>query len=324
MPDAYNPILRNGPNERQVIQSFGGFSHFDDSEYELALHPIVAVTSEDDLAELHPYRDAADRVYVDLPEYLGERATRFTEEINETLAEYGTREEFFRSNSDSIQFPMISGFADRPVEYGIHVSIQLSLEDDYSRIAHRIMVASKTNGLSDNQKQTLKELVEKARPEKDVILFDVVDVELGEESKVEDDLKYLAELFEDFETGILNAFNAIQGQPDNHSPRFADRFGCTSFGDFAIDRRYPSGGGRPESVNLPHYYPNHATVEIFPGEDYANAGEDLLEWEDWDIDHCDFCTDIATLVERGAGENYSRWKRNRMGHYIESVLRGTI
>lgn len=324
MPDAYNPVLRNGENERQVIQSFGGFNHFDDSEHDLALHPIVAVTSEEDLGELHAYRDAGNRVYVDLPEYLGDKATKFTEDINETIDEHGSRESFFRSNSDEIQFPMISGFPDRPVEYGIHISIQSALEDEYSQIAHRLMVASRTNGLSDGQKETLKELVETIRPQRDVVMFDVVDIELGEDNKVEDDLKYLAGLFEDFETGVLNAFNAMQGQPDNHSPGLADRFGCTSFGDFAIDRRYPSGGGRPESVTLPHYHPNHATAELFPGEDYAAAGEKLLEWEDWDTDHCDFCTDIATLVELGAGQNFSRWKRNRMGHYIESVLRGTI
>lgn len=324
MPDAYNPVLRNGANERQVIQSFGGFSHFDDSEYDLALHPIVAVTSEEELAELAAYRDAGDRVYVDLPEYLGDKATKFTEDINETIADNGTRESFFRSNSDKIQIPMISGFPDRPVEYGIHISIQLALESEYPRIAHRLMVASRTEGLTNSQKETLKKLVETARPEKDVIMFDVVDVELGEDSKVQDDLGHLAALFEDFETGILNVFNAMQGQPDNHSPRFADSFGCTSFGDFAIDRRYPSGGGRPKSVTLPHYHPNHSTAKLFPGDDYADAGEDLLEWEEWNTDHCDFCTDIATLVELGAGENFSRWKRDRMGHYIESVLLGTI
>lgn len=325
MPDAYTPVLRDGPNERQVIQSFGGFSRFDfdESEYALELHPIVAIETDEDLAALPTYQDAGQRVYVDLPEYLGNRSTKYTEGINKTLGQYGSREEFFRANSDKISFPMISGLVDQPVEYGIHISIQRGLEATYPRIAHRLMIRSQSNGLSETQQSTLKELKEILRPD-DLVMFDVVDVELGEDSKVEEDLRSLARLFEDHKTGVLNVFNAMQGQTDNLSPGLADNLGCEFFGDFAIDRRYPSGGGRPESVNLPHYHPNNQVARLFPGEDYADAGADLMEWKEWRTDHCNFCTDIATLVEQDEGERYSRWKRNRMGHYIETVLRGDI
>lgn len=325
MTTAYSPILRSGRNEQQVIQSFGGFAHFEGSDRAFDLHPIYVVFEEDDLAQLPIYEDAGDRVYVDLPEYLGDKATRHTDTINETLNRFGSRESFFRENSDRIEFPLISGFPDHPVEYGIHVSIHQSLRDDYSRIGHRLMVTSQADGFSERQRAVLEDLRDIARPDSDVIMFDVMDVSLGEGTSVEEELEYLVDMFADFETGVLNAFDPLQDQPENLTPEFAERLGCSSFGDFAIDRRYPpDGGGRPNTINLPHYYPNHQRVEIFEGADYADAGANLMEWDAWDTHHCDFCTDIATMVEQGIGQDLSRGKRNRMGHYIESVLRGAI
>jgi len=325
MPATYSPILRNGRNERQVIQSFGGFRHFDDSEYSVSLSPIVEVESEEDLDDLPVYQDAGEQVYVDLPEYLGEKSTKLTEGINETLKKYGSREEFLRSNSRRIDFPIISGFPDTPVQYGIHTSLHRALEDTYLRVAHRLMVVSRKSGLSKKQKEELRRLAEVARPSKDVVMLDIVDIELSEGSKVKDDVEYLANLFREFDTGILNAFNALDGQTENFSPGLADEFGCELFGDFAIDRRYPpAGGGRPKSVNLTHYHPAEARAEIFPGGDYADAGRDLLRWSEWRADHCDYCREIASLVEQEKGEDFNRWKRTRMGHYIESVVRGGV
>lgn len=321
MPAAYSPIVRNGRNERQVIQSFGGFSHFTDTSSERQLRPIVEVESDEDLEALPLYQDAGDRVYVDFPVAHQERATKLTEGVNETLSHYGSREEFFRANSDKIEFPVVSGTPDSPVEYGIHISVHRGIEDDFDGVAHRLMVRSLKTGLSEDQKATLRDLAETTRPSSDVMMFDVVDTELGVESKVEDDIRFLSGLFSEYETVVLNWFDPLQGQTENLTPSIAERYDCDSFGDYAIDHRFPpDGGGRPKSVKLRHYHPQWREVAVFRGEDYADAGKDLLDWEEWDRDHCNDCRKIASLVEQGEGSDFNQWKRLRMGHYIRSVI----
>lgn len=325
MVDAYSPILRSGRNEQQVIQWFGGFSHFEELDRALELHPILAVFEADDLALLPVFQDGGDRVYIDLPAYLGEKSTRFTDTVNRTIGTFGDRESFFEEFADRIPFPMISGFPDSPIGYEHHVAIHRALEDVYPRIAHRLMVTSRSDGFSGRQRQQLQRLREVARPGDDVFMFDVVDIKMGADPPVEAELAHLSEVFANFETGVLNAFDALQGQPENLTPGLADRFDCSTFGDFAIDRRYPSrGGGRPSSITLTHYHPNHRRVEYFGGEHYADAAATMLEWEAWETEHCDFCADIAAMVEQGIDQDLGRGKRNRMGHYIESVLRGAI
>lgn len=325
MPKAYTPVLRPGRNERQVIQSFGGLSQFTDSDSSLSLRPLVEVASDDDLDRLAPFRDAGKEVYVDLPEYLTQRSTKYTVDINETVEEYGSREEFFRSNSSDIAVPTVSTFAERPVEYGIHKSMHLALEETFPRIAHRLMVRITSGGLTDDQQATLDEVADIARQGSDVILFDVVDVGYEEGGDLDDDLRFLTETFEGYETGVLNVFDAFEDQPENITPGLADRFGCESFGDFAIDKRYPpDGGGQPPVVYLRHYHPNHGQVETFEGSDYGEAASELVGWADYEAGHCEYCRQAASAVEQGQPGNASFWKRIRMGHYIESTLHDQI
>lgn len=328
MVQAYTPILRNGGNERQVIQRFGGFSNFQtpDIPHELELHPIVGVTTPSDLADLGTYEDAGEQVYVDFPVYLGNRSTKFAEEIGSTLENFGTRTDFYKEHSEKIHTPIISGFPGQiapPIDYSHHQEEQQELQDGFPRIGHRVMLRSRKDGLTHDQEEALRALEEVARPRSDLILFDVVDKEIGEDGPIQSTLCFVTDLFSEFDVGILNAFDAMEGQTENHSPTFARQFSCRFFGDFAIDRRYPSsGGGKPSSVTLPHYHPGHQTVKEANGEDFAQAGEDLIEWNEWDSDHCYYCQDIESMVQQGIGRDYSRWKRARQGHYIQTILRG--
>lgn len=325
MPDAYIPILRPGRNERNVIQTFGGLSQFSTHDRNLDLRPLVEVATDDHLEQLAPYRDAGQEVYIDLPGYWSRRSTKFTDAINRTLRNYGSREEFFRSNRSQIDVPVVSTFADRPVQYGVHESMHLALEDSFPRIVHRVMLRSQWGSLTTDQRSTLQDVSERARPGNDLFLFDVVDVGYQENENLDTDLDFLTTTFESQETAVLNVFDALDGQPENVTPRLAERFGCEAFGDFAIDKRYPKeSGGPPPRTYLRHYYPNYGRVEEFEGSDYEEAARNLVSWADYDGEHCEWCRRAASAVEHDDIGNPSKWKRIRMGHYIESALQYQI
>lgn len=323
MPNSYIPIVRPGPNEKEVIRNFGGLSRFGDSDHLHALRPIVEVGSDSDLQNLAPFREAASDIFVELPEYLTEQTTAYTKPVNTTLEKYGSREEFYRANSNKIDIPVISGYSESPVEYGIHKSLHLGLEGTFPSIVHRIMLRATECGLSEEQRSMLLELDEIARPESDIILIDVIDVGYQEGGHLYRDIQWLTEIFHEFERGILNVFDPYEGQPENVTPRVADQLNCESFGDFAVDRRYPpAGGGRPPVVYLKHYHPDHGHIEEFEGTNYEEAASELLGWAEYEASHCEFCRRAVRAVEQNKARNPSLWKQIRMGHYIESALQG--
>lgn len=325
MPETYTPILRPGINERQVIQSFGGLAEFIDSDRDLNLKPLVEVGSEADLDYLEPFQDAGKEVFVDLPQYMTNYSTDLTDTINRTITEYGSREEFFRASSSEIRVPAVSTFADPPVQYGIHKSMHLALEVPFNRIAHRLIVRARKDGFTDEQKSDLKEIADLARPEADVILFDVYDVGYQEGGVVDENLSFLADTFRGFETGVLNVFDAMEDQNVNYTPILAERLGSEIFGDFAINKRFPpKNGGPPPVVYLRHYHPNNGEVEEFEGENYAEAANQLVGWADYEAGHCEYCREAANAVLQNEIGNPSKWKRIRMGHYIESALKNQI
>lgn len=325
MPEVYNPILRPDGNEREVIQTFGGLSRFSDTDQNLSLRPVVEVAGDEHLSHLTPFRDAGETVYVDLPEYWTRRSTKYTKAIKDTLENHGSREEFFRANEAKIDVPVVSTFAKRPVEFGIHKSIQLALEDTYPKIAHRLMIRRRKNGFSDHQEKTLKELSEMARASSDVFFFDVVDNGYTPEGGLDDNLEFLSNTFVDFSCGVFNVFNALQGHFENITPKLSDSYSFESFGDFAIDYRYPTEGGGPTpTAYLRHYYPHHGRVREFEGKGLSEAAEGLVDWDDYESDHCEWCRRAASAVEHDNIGNASKWKRIRMGHYIESALQDQI
>jgi len=325
MPNTYTPVLRPRSNERQVIRSFGGLAEYIDAGRDLNLKPLIEVESDTDLSNLDPFRDAGDVVLVDLPQYQTQYSTRLSEPINQTIEQYGSREEFFRANSAEIAIPTVSSLADPPVEYGIHKSIQLALEDTFDRIAHRLLLRTRKGGFDDGQKSDIRELADLARTESDVVLFDVVDVGYQQEGILKEDLSFLADTFQRYETGVLNVFDPMEDQNVNHTPNLADDLDCKIFGDFAIDKRFPpKNGGPPPAVHLRHYYPNHGEVKKFEGEDYEEAANQLVGWADYKADHCEYCREANNAVKEEEYGNPSKWKRIRMGHYIESALKNQI
>lgn len=317
MPDTYNPVIRNNPNERQVIRHLGGLSQFTENpQYLLSFEPIIEIGSVDDLEQLEPFEAVSSRVYIDLPEYQTRRDRNFGNQIENTISNFGNRVQFFLQNSKKITNPVISGRLGPPVDYDLHRHSHEGLQDIYDSIAHRLMVR-KGDSLSSEQRTSLVELANSLRPT-DPVFFDVVDT--GFDDDLMNDLEFLAETFSESQRAVLNVFDAFDGEVKNSTPEIADNLGISGFGDFAINVRFPGGGGQGETVTIRHYYPNHAQVEEFEGASYADASNELTDWEVWETDHCDYCRDAARLTT----DDPNTWKRIRTGHYIISVLRGEI
>jgi hypothetical protein len=250
---------------------------------------------------------------VDLPIYLTERANAYDEPVSELVEEYGSSTNFLHKEADRIPIPVISGSIDPP-DYAAYLPAYRTLEEEYDRIALRLMLTDFGIELTDDQKDSLEELAEELR-DRDIVLFDLVDNGVRDELKT--DLRYLANLFENNLTGVLNAFDAYNGHPENQSPHLAEEFEASAFGDFGINQRFkPDGGGAPANVKHRHYHPNHSTVEFFEGNDYIEAQEELTSWSEWNRSHCDGCRRAG----RTSNNDPNTWKQIKMTHYFSSVL----
>ena len=312
-PDTYILVLKNRPNEREVFKQFGGLANFGSDQSDLALESLLEVTGDDDLDDLRVFKSAADEVLVDIPVYQASRDNDFGNQIEETFAAYGDQIGFYLANSDRIDVPVVSGNNERTVEYGTHITRQQDLIEAFPTVAHRLIVGRKP--LTDHQKRQLRRLASELRPS-DRVLFDVIDKGYDEE-RIVPNIRFLAETFDSQNRAVLNLLNAFSDNRENLSPQVAAELGLSGFGDFAINIRYPSGGGPTGSVRIRHYNGGSAYVEEFEGSDYTEAAEELTDWDEWQTDHCNYCRE-ASRLNRGSA---SKWKRIRMGHYIKSVLR---
>lgn len=311
--NTYIPILRNRSNEQEVIQQFGGLRNFSEQSDPIDLYPLVEISNADDLHNLDVFYDAGEEVLLELPVYQSTRNTNFGNAIQETLETYGDQVGFYLSHTDRVTNPVISGRGERNISYEVHPEAQKLLFKSFPTVTHRLFV--RTKPFDVEQRASLEKLSEVIRPA-DRVLFDVLDT--GYNEKLQSNLEYLANRFEQQECAILNLLNAFKNESNNLTPKVAGELGIRGFGDFGINVRYPGGGGRGQKVTIRHYHPSHGYVAEFEGTDYESASEALTLWEDWKLDHCDFCRRASNM----STANPSAWKRIRTGHYITSMLRG--
>lgn len=324
MANTYVPILRNKQNERAVIQKFGGLNHFTTRHHDRVLKPLIEVQSRNDLKDLDPFLDAGAGVFVDLPIYLKEQRTKMGPEITKTINQHGGRENFYRKHEFRVQTPVISGTVAPPVEYGIHISHHMALEDTFPSLAHRLMVRTTSDAFGEDQLSKLERLASIARNDSDKIFFDVVDTVHDPQSEpFRRRIQTLTEIFSEFDKGLFNVINVFDKQINNFTPSVAEELDFEAIGDFGLNNRYPRGGGPTPTKILRHYHPQRGVVREFRGDDYSEASEELLEWDEWDPTHCEFCRTAQRAAEGQQHNTPSKWKRIRMGHYIESVLEGS-
>lgn len=317
MLSQYTPIVRNGRTERRTFQKFSTSSLTGPWSPEIPMAPLYEVQSADDLSEQDVFATAGEFLMIDLPQYLTEEPSKYREQVQETIEDYGSAEQFYIDEASRIDVPVVSGGID-PVDYSEYSRRYAVIEDQFSRVGLRLFFKNLGTGLTDLRRDALEELAETIADE-DIVIFDIIDN--GVTDTLRRDLEYLGELFGDRQQIVCNVFNALNGNTENRTPKIADHIGADGFGDFGIRRRFnQDGGGGAGKSYIRHYHPNHATVEVFEGDGYQDAADDLTDWDDWDRGHCSACN----RAERTNNADAGTWAEIRMNHYISSITAGEI
>ena len=82
----YLPILRDGRNEREVMQEFTGLNRFGELREGKLLYPLLEVTDIEDLQNIDAYQQAGNKLFIELPEYLARQENHsLKEEIDTQL-----------------------------------------------------------------------------------------------------------------------------------------------------------------------------------------------------------------------------------------------
>ena len=321
----YAPVIRDGYIERGVMEEFAGFSRFEKDRLDLL--PIIEITEDSDLNNLVQYAQAGTPVLVDVPRYLTEteEPNGLTEDVEELLTSTNSAVDFLNDNFDKVDVPVVSGPLDLPSDYTDLVDVYNSLSDDFDRVAVRIFIPS--TELDESQVDDLRILEEVLAPQ-DIVLLDYFEVgNLGPSATGRQNLIKVSELFENYSRVILDAFNVFEGINYNFGPVIAKQAGVEGFGDFAVNQRYPPAKDIPMGLHdtrtIRHYDFDDREIVEFEGKGFSGpdrAYQELDSWNKWDSDHCEFCEEAATEDSEGFGF----WKRVRVGHYIDSVIREEV
>lgn len=318
----YAPIIRDGQIERDVFQQFTGLRQFT-NEDTLELLPILEVVSKGDLRNIDEYAQTNKPVLVDIPIYLTETENGLSEKIKKLLSGAETPIDILNEHVDEIPIPVVSGSLTTPFGYSESHDKYRELSSSFDRVSVRLFVGS--TPLSSDQLDGLKKIKRGLSPDDIVLLDSIESRSLGSATTGRENIRRLAEIFEDYHRIILDAFSVFRGENYNFGPEIARETGASGFGDFAHDRRFPPVEGIPmglhDTRNIYHYDFEDRQQRKFQGKSgYTgpdSAYERLDEWDKWDSDHCPFCQAAA----RTDSEGPSFWKWVRMGHYVESVIR---
>lgn len=317
MPSQYTPIVRNGWTERKTFHEFSISSLSGPWSPEIPMAPLYEVQSVGDLREQDVFATAGELVMIDLPQYLTEEPSKYREQVQETIDDYGSAEQFYIAEASRIDVPVVSGGID-PLNYSEYLPRYTLISSHFDRVALRLFLQQPKAALSDLDKDALEELEETIGGD-DIVIFDIVDN--GVTDTLRRDLEYLSELFGDRRQVVCNAFDALSWYTENKTPKLADHIGADGFGDFGINSRFKSDGGGGGGRNyIRHYHPNHASVKVFEGDDYQDAADDLTDWDDWERGHCDACR----RAERTGNADARTWAEIRMHHYVSSITKGEI
>lgn len=313
MTAVFVPIIRNKQTTERVFNRIGGLSSFSNETRENQLNPLVEITTEEDLEELHPYRGASDDLFVELPiyHYTTEEENDLADPVRSLTKEFGGQVGFYLSNLSEIDIPVISGSLEQPLSYTDIVEGYEKLSGETEEIAVRLFVSSRR--LSSRQKSTLSNL-EDIMSENEYLLMDIIEV--GVRGAIKQNMETLSKLFSNQKTIVLNAFNAPEGNPKNRGPKITAELGLNGFGDFVLGRRFENSFPYTGPRKIRYYDPGSSEVVEYEGDDYSEAAEDLSEEGYLNSNHCEFCLDASG----DAGNSPVTWSRIQKGHYVVSAL----
>lgn len=310
----YLPILRDGRNERQVMGEFAGLTRFGELREGKLLYPLLEVTDTKALQNLDTYRQAGDKLLIELPEYLaGQENHSLKEEIDALLEIYGGQNEFYREHADEIDVPVISG---RPNDGFLESYDQA--KEKFDEVAVRLLLSED----SENGELARANEIGLEIASSDLVILDLLDTVNLEEGGYSH-LDALADIFSENRAVVANALNVYEGEAYNWGPEIANEYGFDGFGDFAVGGRYP-----PIIPNLHkarkkyrQYGVGDFEIREFEGETYEEAVQELESWERWRQNHCPFCQQLGSR-DRECTSHMA--KQACVGHYIHSVFENDL
>lgn len=310
----YLPILREGRNERHVMDEFAGLARFDELREGKLLYPLVEITESHKMANLDEYRQAADKLFIEVPEYLAEEEGHaLRDEIGELLEDYDGQNEFYREHEADIDTPVISGHPSQDL-----LDSYERAKDQFPDVALRLLLSdSPENGELKRANDIGQEI-----NGSDLVIFDLLN-DSYEEDEGYAHLDALADIFSENRLVVANAINIYDGEAYNWGPELANEYGLDGFGDFAVGGRYPPiiPNLHENRVRFRQYKPGDFEMKIFDGETHEEAVQRLEAWERWREDHCPFCRELG---ERDKECTAHMAKKARVGHYIHTVLQNDL
>lgn len=305
----YMPILRDGNNERQVIEQFGGLARFDEGRDGKALVPLLEILEESSVDNLAEYSQAADLLLVEHPVYLTQGNHAIRDEIDALCEIYPTQMDFYREYKEKIDIPVITG----PPGQDTLDSFK-GAQSEFDQVAIRLLLESQ---LEEGELASANEIGHELRDD-DLAVFDVVD----NVEKREGDYGYLSalsDIYYDHTTIVANALNVYDGEPYNWGPEIAARFELEGFGDYAVGGRYPPiiPDFHEKSKYVRHYGIDDFAFLKFKGDNYEMAAQKLESRRTWEPAHCPFCQELSN---RDSECSSHLAKRVRMGHYIHTAI----
>ncbi|WP_435124320.1 hypothetical protein [Halobaculum sp. D14] len=310
----YLPIFRDGRNEREVMEEFSGLNRFGELREGKLLYPLLELTDTEDLQNLNTYRQAGDKLLIELPEYLAEQENHaLKEEIDALLERYGGQNEFYREHADEIDVPVISG---RPNDELLDSYDQA--KERFDEVAVRLLLSK---GGENGELAGANELGLEI-DSSDFVILDLLDTANLEEGGYSY-LDALSDIFAENRAVVANALNVYEGEAYNWGPEIAGEYGFDGFGDFAVGGRYPPiiPSLHEAQKKYRQYGVSDFEIREFEGETYEEAVQELEAWGRWRQNHCPFCQQLGSR-ERECTSHMA--KQARVGHYIHSVFENDL
>ncbi|QIB73533.1 hypothetical protein G3I44_04090 [Halogeometricum borinquense] len=294
-----------------------GLDGFQDNS-SVPFKPIIEVVDQD--INIEGWQGQFEQSFIEFPRYLNERSTRYDKGgLNALMERYNASPvQYYTAHKSKIEIPVIASPSIRPPAYKAILDFHRELQDQFNRLAVRLFVPAGT--LTAKQEQNLDAILEELRSE-DFLLLDIVDS--ADFSKhLYERVQSIIDRADNQETYVLNAFEPQDGQRHNLGPVLTQRFDLDGFGDFVTDPRFPSGGGSSEEQSsiIRQYSQGRYEVREYKKETYPEAFKELLSEDEFDPDHCEFCS----LMVEEESDWATQWKIYRMGHYIHTILEETL
>lgn len=305
----YLPILREGRNERHVMEEFAGLARFDELRDGKLLYPLVEITQAHKIANLDEYRQAADELFIEVPEYLAEEEGHALEnEVTELFEDIDGQNEFYREHQDEIDTPVVSGHPSQDL-----LDSYERAKDYFPDVAVRLLISdSPDNGELNGANEIGKEI-----DPSDLVVFDLLD------DSYEDDgygyLDALADIFSDNLIVVANAINVYDGEAYNWGPELAAKYALDGFGDYPVGGRFPPiiKDLHEKRKKQRHYGDGDFEMNVFEGDTYEETIQNLESWDPWRHNHCPFCRELGT---RDRECTRAMANQAEMGHYIHTLF----